>query len=82
MAEVIERAGALGVRSVAITFEPHPARALRPEVPLRLITPTVRKLELLAETGIDATLVLPFDRALWELSARVFAERICGMRCV
>jgi riboflavin kinase/FMN adenylyltransferase len=76
IAEVIARARALGGTSLAITFDPHPARVLRPELPLPLITPLQRKLELLAETGIDATLVLRFNEALHHMSAHEFASRI------
>jgi riboflavin kinase / FMN adenylyltransferase len=76
IAEVIARARALGGRSLAITFDPHPARVLRPEHPLPLITPLPRKLELLAATSVDATLVLPFDEALRRTPARDFAERV------
>ena len=76
IAEVIARARALGGRSLAITFDPHPARVLRPEQPLRLITPLARRLELLAATGLDATLVLPFDDALRHTSARDFADQV------
>src|ERR1035437_4107487 len=64
IAEVIERARFLGGQSLAITFDPHPTRVLRPEQPHLLITPLPRKLELLAATGIDATFVLPFTDAL------------------
>ena len=63
-------------RSVAVTFEPHPARILRPESGLKLLTPTPEKLHLLADTGLDATLLLPFGRDLSLLSPRQFAEEI------
>jgi riboflavin kinase/FMN adenylyltransferase len=76
LAEVIAHARALSGLSLAITFEPHPARVLRPNQPLPLITPLPRKLELLAATGIDATLVLPFTDALRQMSARDFATRV------
>ena len=76
IAEVIARARALGGTSLAVTFDPHPARVLRPEHPLPLITPLSRKLELLAATGLDAALVLPFDDALRRTSARDFAEQV------
>jgi len=76
IAEVITRARLLGGSSLAITFDPHPARVLRPEQPLRLITPLERKLELLATAGLDATLVLPFDDALRRTSARDFAANV------
>ena len=76
IAEVIARARFLGGQSLAITFDPHPARVLRPEQPQPLITPLQRKLELLADTGIDATLVLPFTEALGRSSARDFATQV------
>jgi riboflavin kinase/FMN adenylyltransferase len=76
IAEVIARARTLSARSLAITFEPHPARLLRPNQPHPLITPLTRKLELLASTGIDATLVLPFTDELRLMSARAFASEV------
>ena len=76
IAEVIERARFLGGQSIAITFDPHPSRVLRPEAPTKLITPTRRKLELLAATGLDATLVLPFTQELCHTSARDFATKV------
>ncbi len=76
IAEVIARARFLGGRSLAITFDPHPARVLHPERPHLFLTPLARKLELLAATGIDATLVLPFTDELRRSSARDFATRV------
>lgn len=76
LADVIERSHALQARSVAVTFDPHPVRVLRPESSLRLIAPLDRKLALLAQTGIDATVVLPFTPALSRMTAREFASRI------
>ncbi|MFZ1308652.1 MAG: bifunctional riboflavin kinase/FAD synthetase [Candidatus Microthrix parvicella] len=57
-----------GLASVVVTFEPHPARVLRPDSAPRLLCDTATKLELLAETGVDATYVMAFDadRALEE----------------
>jgi riboflavin kinase/FMN adenylyltransferase len=76
IAEVIERARFLGGRSIAITFDPHPSRVLRPDNPTKLLTSTPRKLELLAETGLDATLMLPFTQELCHTSARDFATNV------
>jgi riboflavin kinase / FMN adenylyltransferase len=76
IAEVIARARQLSAQSLAITFDPHPARVLRPSQPFPLLTPLPRKLELLAETGIDATLILPFTHALSQMSAHDFAQTI------
>lgn len=76
IAEVIDRARALHAHSVAVTFDPHPVRVLRPEVPLRLITSLDQKLALLAETGIEAVLILPFTHALSRLTAEEFTRKI------
>ncbi len=76
IAEVIDRARSLHAHSVAVTFDPHPVRVLRPQAPLRLITPLDEKLALLAQTGIDAVLVLPFTSELSRWTARQFASEI------
>jgi riboflavin kinase/FMN adenylyltransferase len=78
--EVISRARALNARSLAITFDPHPARFLRPETALPLITPLAVRLRLLEATGIDTVLVLPFDQQLCRLSAREFATQVLHER--
>src|ERR1700722_11941567 len=76
LAEVVGRARASGAKAIAVTFEPHPTRILRPESTLKLLTPTPEKLRLLASTGVDAVLLLPFGRDLSLLTPRQFAERI------
>jgi riboflavin kinase/FMN adenylyltransferase len=78
--EVVERAEQLGAKSVAVTFEPHPVRILRPEMAPKLLTPLTEKLRLLAETGLDATLVLPFNRDVSLTTPRDFAEKILRKR--
>jgi riboflavin kinase / FMN adenylyltransferase len=74
--EIVSRAQSSGVKAVAVTFEPHPARILRPESPLKLLTPTPEKLRLLEGTGVDAVALLPFGRDLSLMTPRQFAERI------
>jgi riboflavin kinase/FMN adenylyltransferase len=61
---------------VAITFDPHPEQFLNPSATPRLLTPIDERLRLLALTGIDAVVVLPFDVALASLSAREFVQSI------
>jgi riboflavin kinase / FMN adenylyltransferase len=76
ISEVVERARTLGIRSGAITFDPHPARVLRPQAPQPLITPLPQKLDLLATTGLDALLVLPFTGDFSRMTARTFATDV------
>src|SRR5215471_3660924 len=76
LGEIVKRARAADAKSVAITFDPHPMRILRPDADLKLISPTPEKLRLLAGTGIDAVLLLPFTRDLSLMSPRAFAHDI------
>jgi riboflavin kinase / FMN adenylyltransferase len=76
IAEVVSRARQLGIPSIAITFDPHPARVLRPDSVRPMITPLAQKLELLEATGLDALLLLPFTTDLSRKSARSFATEV------
>ncbi len=69
-------AAARSARSVAVTFDPHPLRFLRPETCPRLITPLETRLELLAEAGVDAVLLLPFTANLSRMRATEFVTTI------
>ena len=72
---VCQRARELGGQAVAITFNPHPVKVLRPEVNLPLLTTEDQKLKLLTEAGLDAVVVLPFTQEFAALPAREFVKR-------
>src|ERR1700727_2187430 len=77
LARVVERAQALGARSLAVTFEPHPTHLLRPGAGPHLITPSLaERLDLLATTGIDAAVVVPFTTEFSQQSAESFANNV------
>jgi riboflavin kinase/FMN adenylyltransferase len=76
LSEIVRRARARDEKAIAVAFEPHPIRILRPDVGLKLLTPTTEKLRLLARCGLDALLLLPFTRDLSLLTPRQFAEQI------
>ena len=76
LGEIVSRAHASKAKAVAVTFEPHPTRILRPEAGLKLLTPTPEKLRWLEGAGVDAVLMLPFGRDLSLMTPRQFAERI------
>lgn len=77
---VIERlkadAAASGARSVAVTFDRNPLALLRPELCPENVVSVERKLELLGDLGIDATLLLTFDQELASQPAERFVEEI------
>jgi riboflavin kinase/FMN adenylyltransferase len=72
----LARARALGRPAAALTFEPHPRSYFRPDEPLFRLSDPAMKLRLLAGTGLDAAIVLPFDAALADLSAEEFVRRV------
>lgn len=70
------RAAETGVRAVAVTFDRNPLAVLRPDRCPENVVTVDRKLELLGELGLDATLLLTFDEALAALSAEDFVSEI------
>jgi riboflavin kinase / FMN adenylyltransferase len=78
--EIVRRAKAGNAQSVAVTFEPHPARILHPDHNFKLLTPLPEKLLLLEATGVDAVLLLPFTRDLSLMTPRQFAHEILKKR--
>lgn len=78
--EIVSRARAQGAKAMAVTFEPHPVRILRPDSGLKLLTPTPEKLRLLEASGLDAVLLLPFARDLSLMTPHQFVERILKKR--
>lgn len=61
--------------SVVLTFEPHPRVTLGRDEGLRLLTTLEEKTALLAASGVDALVVIPFDRSFSTLSGAEFLDR-------
>ncbi|MGE0878504.1 MAG: bifunctional riboflavin kinase/FAD synthetase [Acidimicrobiia bacterium] len=59
--EVRRRAAAINAKSALVTFDRHPALVVRPESAPRLLTDRDQKVALLAETGLDFTMIVHFD---------------------
>jgi len=78
--EIVRRATAQNAHSMVVSFEPHPARILHPDHNFKLLTPLPEKLLLLAATGVDAVLLLPFTRDLSLMTPRQFAHEILKKR--
>ena len=63
---------------VIVTFDPHPARILRPENPPPLLTSTAHKLQLLAGAGVENVLLVKFDAAFASQSPEEFIRRLAA----
>jgi riboflavin kinase / FMN adenylyltransferase len=72
----IARARALGGPAIAVTFDPHPTSVLAPHLAPPLLTTLERRLQLLAETGIDLAVVMQFTAELAAMSAPEFIEQV------
>jgi riboflavin kinase/FMN adenylyltransferase len=74
--EIVDRAREQKLKSVAVSFEPHPIRILRPDSGLKLLTPTSERLRLLEASRVDAVLLLPFTRDLSLMTPKQFAHDV------
>jgi riboflavin kinase/FMN adenylyltransferase len=77
---VLARARATGLTAAAVTFDPHPMKLLRPDQAPRMIQTFSQRLAALEEMGLDAVLVLRFDRALSLVSPEDFIQHILMQR--
>lgn len=76
----IARARAENRPALVATFDPHPVRFFRPDVPPFRLTSLNQRERLFAEAGADAMIVFPFNAALAGLTAEEFvAERLSGV---
>jgi riboflavin kinase/FMN adenylyltransferase len=73
LARVCQRARELDCQPVALTFDPHPAKVLKPEGNLRLLTTPAQKVELLEAAGVSVV-VQPFTREFAAIPAREFVR--------
>jgi riboflavin kinase / FMN adenylyltransferase len=76
LADLSARATAAGLSTVVVTFDRHPASVVRPESAPKQLTGLEQKLELLADAGIERTVVIPFDEARADESAEDFVREV------
>lgn len=84
--QTIEKAKAINGTAVAMTFEPHPARALGYLEAPPLITLHEQKMELISKTGIDVIICVPFTKEFADISAESFVSELLvgklGMKAI
>ena len=77
---VAARADASGMRSVLVTFDPHPLEIVNPAAAPPLLTVGIEKSEIVAESGVAFLAVLPFDRELAAYGAAEFVDEVLRKR--
>jgi riboflavin kinase/FMN adenylyltransferase len=70
------KAASARLRSVLVTFDPHPLEVVNPTAAPHLLTVGVEKSEVLATCGVDYVVVLPFTRQLAAYTAEEFVEHV------
>ncbi len=76
LARLAELAAERSLTDVVVTFDRHPLSLLAPESCPRPLVSVEQKRELLAAAGVEATLMLTFDRALAELEPEEFVRSV------
>jgi riboflavin kinase/FMN adenylyltransferase len=72
----VKRAAQLGVSSVVVTFDPHPAEVVRPGSHPAVLTESGRKAELIEALGVDVLAVIPFTLEVSRLTAETFVHDV------
>jgi len=60
----------------ALTFEPHPRSVFNPDRPVFRLTPAAMKARVIAATGLDGVVSLPFTREFAGIEAEAFVHDI------
>ena len=72
--KAVDAAREQGLRSVLLTFVPHPSEVVRPGTHPPVLTTLVRRAELVEQLGVDVFCALPFTREFSQLSPAEFAH--------
>jgi riboflavin kinase/FMN adenylyltransferase len=80
LARLVDRARTRQLSSVVLTFDPHPLDVVNPRAAPPLLTVGAEKLEVLAESGVDYLVVMPFTSALSKLTAEEFVVDVLQQR--
>ena len=73
-----QHASEAGGTAVVVTFDPHPAKILRPNESPRLLTATQHKVALLREFGVSHLLILKFDRQFASTPPEEFVRQLAA----
>jgi len=76
LSTAVRRARTLDLPAVACTFNPHPLQVLRPEQAPIPITTQEENLSLIAEQGLDVTVVIAFTLEFSRIQAEAFIRDI------
>lgn len=74
--EIVHRAYKENGTSIAITFDPHPLKVVRPDIGIKLISSCEQKKELIEMAGLNALIIMPFTEKVAAIPAEKFIDDI------
>jgi riboflavin kinase/FMN adenylyltransferase len=77
---LVDRAGALRLPSLLVSFDPHPLEIVNPSAAPLLLTTSEEKLEVIAETGVEYFAIMPFTHTLASYGAEQFVDQVLRSR--
>lgn len=70
----VDDAAVRNTRSIVLTFYPHPAHVLRPDIRLPYLNTLDQRLRMMEALGVDVVIVVEFTKELAQLSAEAFVD--------
>ncbi len=84
--ELVQNARSCGLRSVVITFDPHPRQVLAKGSVVRFVLTRKEKVEMMSTLGVDVLIIHPFSKEFAALTAKDFlVDMLCArlnMKCL
>ncbi|MBX9448874.1 MAG: bifunctional riboflavin kinase/FAD synthetase [Taibaiella sp.] len=71
---IVAKAREIGGESIVVTFDPHPRKVIRPDLPIHMITSNKEKYEQIIAAGVDHIIEVPFTRQFSLLSAEEYVH--------
>jgi len=72
---MVAEAKRLKAKSLIVTFFPHPAHVLRPDIKLPYLMSLDQRLGMFKQLGVDAVAVIPFNRSFAHINPVTFIEK-------
>jgi riboflavin kinase/FMN adenylyltransferase len=72
--QMVAEAKKLKAKAVVITFFPHPAHVLRPDISLPYLMSVNHRLKMLEQLGVDEVLIIKFNKQFARIDPRLFIE--------
>lgn len=76
VADELAMTQSLSVNTLLLTFEPHPVRVLRPDLPYFLLTTPMERLELAAQLGVTHGVIHPFTLETARIDPQSFMQML------